>query len=756
MTAKDGWWPLSSQPLDSAAMSDSPNTATVYSAQHRGSADDYAAYFAGMDASMQQKVALTTAHFPTRGRVADMGSGSGRGTYDLACLYQGLELVGVDINPVSVDMAAQAFQRSNLRFVAGDIADPVFPPESLDGVLDSSVLHHVTSFNDFSLARLETCLDNQVRALRLGGVIIIRDFVIPDGPDEVWLDLPTTDGAWEGEVPGLCTAALFERFARDFRCSVHRAGPVPYTRLDSPHAGHVRYQLALRAANEFILRKDYRQDWDVELLEEYTYYSQAQFEAAFRARGLRILSSMPIRNPWILAHRYEGRLHLADTRGRPLPFPPTNYLIVGEKVPAEAGVQLREESSEPLTTPRFLSLSTWRHEPSGQVYELVERPGRTVDVLPWFRQDGQVFVLAKKGFPRPIVNAGADQPALGGACLSGYITEPLAAITHAGETPEGAIRRILGERAGLGPEHVRAVEAPVRYFTSPGGVNERVTAHLVEVRPVETTPAPDYGPFTSAGSVRELDARQVLRACHVGGMVDARLELNIHRLLRRLGASPGPWIGAPLALTAQAREPRRAPDALQPERRAAFSSYDEGSPGYLDLRVGTFSERASDGRVLASVPREYLVPRAASRNTAVALPVVRGPSGVWVGLEHRELPAVQHFTGGAGLVVAPAWRLPRAFTHPSEVPALIAQRLAEEFSLTVRRTWELGGSYHTTPGVTPELVWPFAVEVEADAAVDSRLRWLPLEALLGGLDTVQDAHLLVVAWRLAHALGLLG
>ncbi len=87
------------------------STAETYAAQHRGNADHYATCFAGMDASMQQKVALTTAHFPTRGRVADMGSGSGRGTHD-----------------------------------------PVFPPESLDGVLDSSVLHHVTSFNAFSLA----------------------------------------------------------------------------------------------------------------------------------------------------------------------------------------------------------------------------------------------------------------------------------------------------------------------------------------------------------------------------------------------------------------------------------------------------------------------------------------------------------------------------------------------------------------------------------------------------------------------------
>ena len=736
-------------------MSD-PTTPETYAAQHRGDADHYATYFAGMDASMQQKVALTTAHFPTRGRLADMGSGSGKGTWDLACLYGGLELVGVDINPVSVDMAHSAYQRPNLRFVVGDIADPVFPPESLDGVLDSSVLHHVTSFNDFSLERLRDCLDNQVRALRTGGIIIIRDFLAPDGPEQVWLDLPQTDGAADGPVPGLSTAALFERFARDFRCGQHRTGPLPYTRLGSPHAGHVRYQLSLRAANEFILRKDYRTDWDVELLEEYAYYSQAQFEAAFRGRGLRILSSMPIRNPWIVSNRYEGRFHLSGLDGRPVPFPATNYLIVGEKVPPGAGVELREERRERLTTPRFLSLSAWRHAESGQVLELVERPGRTVDLLPWFRQGGQVFVLAKKGFPRPIVNACADHPRLGGASQSGYVTEPLAAILNSGEAPRQALARILQERAGLGEGHLGAVSGAAHYFTSPGGVNERVSAYLVEVEPSGALPAPDYGPFTGAGSVRELDARQVLRACHVGGMVDARLELNIHRLLRQLGTSPGPWIGATLALTEQSAGPRLDPQALTPPRRAVFTPHEEGSPGYLELYTGTFSERDAAGHVLASVPREYLVPREASRNTAVALPVVRTREGYRVGLEHRELPAVQHFTGSAGLTVVPAWRLPRSFTHPSQLPAFMAERLREEFGVTARHTWELGGSYHPTAGITPELAWPFAVELEADAACDSRLRWVALEELLRHTDEVQDAHLLVVAWRLAHALGLLG
>src|SRR5882724_11127220 len=102
-------------------MSDNRHSAH-YEKQHRGTQAAYEAYFAGMDSSMQQKVALTTAHFPVRGRIADMGSGSGRGTFDLASLYQGLELIGVDINPISVEIAAEKYTRSNLSYVVGDIA----------------------------------------------------------------------------------------------------------------------------------------------------------------------------------------------------------------------------------------------------------------------------------------------------------------------------------------------------------------------------------------------------------------------------------------------------------------------------------------------------------------------------------------------------------------------------------------------------------------------------------------------------------
>src|SRR5689334_5004036 len=140
-----------------------------YARQERGNIGDYEEYFAGMDASMQQKIALTTAHFPSRGRVADMGAGSGSGTFDLARLYRDLELVGVDINPVTVEYSRNHYAAENLKYEVGDIAEKVFADRSLDGILDSSVLHHVTSFNNFERAQITKTLRNQVAQLKTGG-----------------------------------------------------------------------------------------------------------------------------------------------------------------------------------------------------------------------------------------------------------------------------------------------------------------------------------------------------------------------------------------------------------------------------------------------------------------------------------------------------------------------------------------------------------------------------------------------------------
>jgi hypothetical protein len=728
-----------------------------YEKQHRGTQAAYEAYFAGMDSSMQQKVALTTAHFPVRGRIADMGSGSGRGTYDLASLYQGLELIGVDINPLSVERARSRFQRANLSYVVGDIGEMVFPAQSLDGILDSSVLHHVTSFNNFDVKRVLITLDNQVDQLKPAGVIIIRDFVIPDGPETVYLDLPERDGLKSGDLKDLSTAALFELFAQNWRSSVNPQGPVSFKPLRSPRAGFVRYQLSLRAAAEFVLRKDYRADWEAEVLEEYTYLTQSQFEEAFRLRGLRIVTSRPLWNPWIVQNRFENKFYLSALNESALPFPPTNYLIVGEKVCPGDGVELFEQEGRGLTTPKFLTLTAYRHKNTERVFELVERPNQTIDVLPWFESNGQVFVFAKKDFPRPIVIACAHQIRLNKASLSGYITEPISAIVEAIKDFKESVAGVLEDRASFARKDILDVGEPFSYYTSPGGVNERVISCPVQVRPALSSPAafPNYTQFKDAGTVRELDATQVLRACHVGGMFDARIEINIYHLLRTLGRKAGPWIGAPIILSEQSsqRPPISDGFVLAPLSFEAFEPCSPpGESDFLLIKEGSFAERAHDGTVLAQVPLEYVLPRNLSLNTVVALPVAKINDNIFVGIELRDLPAAQSFSGNSKIATAPAWRLPQALKHWTELPAFLTEAMRRDFNAGIMHAWDMGGSYFPSPGVTPETVYPFAVEVTASEISTSDLHFVEINDLRNRIDVIQEGHLLITACRLIHAL----
>ncbi len=308
-----------------------------YDDQQRGDRGAYERYLRGMDASMRQKVALTAAHLPCRGRVADMGMGSGTGSDALAALYPEMEVVGVDVDAKMVAYARERFGRKNLAFVVGDVAAPVFEAGSLDGIFDSSVLHHVTSFGGYAYANAARALEVQARELRSHGVLVVRDFVAPArGESEVLLDLPDDDGERSVDLRACSTAALFERFAREFRSLASAPGFAFAREPADPRPGWRRYRVSHRLAVEFVLRKDYRTDWEAEVKEEYAYFTQEEFEETFARLGLRVLASTPLRVPWIVRNRFAGHFALYDAEGHPLEWPATNYVIVGEKVAAGA------------------------------------------------------------------------------------------------------------------------------------------------------------------------------------------------------------------------------------------------------------------------------------------------------------------------------------------------------------------------------------------------------------------------------------
>ncbi len=733
---------------------------TGYAQQHRGDGGAYARYLAGMDTSMRQKVALTAAHLLALGKIADMGMGSGTGSHALATLYPALEVVGVDVSEALVQRARQRYVAANLSFMVGDIAQPVFEPGELDGIFNSSVLHHVTSFNGYDPNAAAVALEVQARQLNERGVLIVRDFVDP-GDGEVWLDLPTTDGDGSDDPVTCSSAALFERFSREFRrlsaqpgFELRRLSP---TREHPVRDGFRRYLTSHKLAAEFVLRKDYRRDWHSEVAEEYSYFTQDAFETVFARLGLRVLASTPLRNRWIVRHRFRDRFELRDSDGRRLEDPPTNYIIAGEKVPSGEGVRFIESSLG--AAHGFLFMEHYRHRLTGVVYDLVRRPRLTLEALPWFEISGDVFVLARKSYPRPILCCKPRGTAsLDGATAVGYVTETLN-VGQDDKPPGQTVEEALAELAGVGGDRIRGFAPGATYYPSPGGLQEEIRSLFVEIEPtfVETDIG-NLSEFSTSGQVRAIEARQLLRAAQVGGLADARLETGVYQLLAVHGRSPGPWIGEALELEERGRPPEvvaMAKLARRPARRRFERVSRRLSSGFLELCCAEFEELDADGEVIYRADREFVTPRPFSFNTVATAPLRRHGDEIWLGLDDDDLPAAQCFNGNSQLLVAPAWRLPREVRGLTDAWEWIRRRLEAEYGVLSGEIWELGGRYHPSPGVTPEAVYPIAIEVLEESSGQRRLTWVRLDDALAHLEQLVDGHLRIVALRAGHALGLL-
>jgi hypothetical protein len=160
--------------------------------------------------------------------------------------------------------------------------------------------------------------------------------------------------------------------------------------------------------------------------------------------------------------------------------------------------------------------------------------------------------------------------------------------------------------------------------------------------------------------------------------------------------------------------------------------------------------------VLATQVLESVTPLPFGTNTVAVALLLRRGDDVLIGIDEDDLPAAQAFSGNSNLLVAPAWRLPREIRNLDEASAWIAARLDAEYGLAIGDTWDLGGCYRPSPGLTPETVFPLAVEVRSvrgDAGARA-LAWASLRALVRERVNPPDGHLRVVVLRAAHALGL--
>jgi hypothetical protein len=235
----------------------------------------------------------------------------------------------------------------------------------------------------------------------------------------------------------------------------------------------------------------------------------------------------------------------------------------------------------------------------------------------------------------------------------------------------------------------------------------------------------------------------------------------VYALLLQRECGVGPWLGE--AVDMPDGDPPRSPTTvLELRRRSVRRAWErvtsERSSGFLELRCTIFEELSAAGSVVGRAALEHVAPRPFSSNTIAVAPLCAAAGEVWLGIDDDDLPAAQCFEGNSHLLVAPAWRLPHEVESLTPARDWVRRRLREEYGVECGETWDFGGRYHPSPGVTCEVVHPLAIEVRRDLETHAprRLQWVKLRDAVAHLEHLADGHLRVVALRAAHALGLLG
>jgi SAM-dependent methyltransferase len=707
------------------------------------SAEDVARrYWEGMDRSMPQKLALLSGLMllDDGATVVDAGCGSGAAAYHLARLNPRVTVIGIDLDDAAINACRARYPLPNLSFQRGNVAEPL--DLQADAILSSSTLHHVFTFADppYSSAAVLAAIEAHAASLKDGGVLAVRDFVVPDGPDDPVI-LSLLPKATSGDPGLLDEPSLLEEFARTARPLDRRLGPgFPLEELASePGRPHRRFRLSRKSATEFLLRKDYRADWASELCEQYGYFTIDEFLAAFQAAGLGDARAVPVLNSWIVANRWAERAILQEEDGRTAPWPFTNLLVSGRKLASDRALQVRWHASPQPSG--YLKLSHWAMQGAGETWTLVERPAQAIELLPWTWRDGRVRILARDGYPRPIATV-ADRR------HPGRVIEPIAFAGDVSALP--AVVESLGITSLVESSAVRRLT----FLPSAGGIAEMAASYDLELTDL---PAPKEltGPLSRAGWIRSFDAQDILRAGQVGALDEARLEIATAFLLRRLGVGLDAWTGDMPELS----EPAGAglpPVCQVPElfarHTAPFRPAPDPAAPWMAARAGLFKDVDASRTAISELTLDWAEPRSGSPCTGSILPVLRRQDGSYlVGIELRELPGAQIHTGNATMPCVPAWRLS---ARPKDAISA-RQMLTSMLDLPAGQLLTpLGGSYFASLGVTSERVFPYIADASClPQSQRHALVFCDLAALVTAHAQIRDGHLLISLSRAAHALG---
>jgi nicotinamide mononucleotide adenylyltransferase/ubiquinone/menaquinone biosynthesis C-methylase UbiE len=271
---------------------------------------DFASYGAQMDASLRQKLD-DLVRWVKPGNIIDKGCGTGKLMVELSRLFPESRLVGVDLSREFLRVCDEnTYFTDDVALVFGNVIDVCVPAGTASTVIFSSVMHEVHSYNGYSVTEIDRALINAHTELAPAGHVLVRDGVSPE---------PAT---WRLELLDQKTRDTFVRFSKEFR----QNKGVEFKRLSESVV-----ELSSHDANEFICKKDYLQNWHLEVNEEFGPLTLSQWNDALTSAGFEPMHLEETRNSWIVKNRYQGTVKVTDTAGSVIPWPATNCVVVGRK-----------------------------------------------------------------------------------------------------------------------------------------------------------------------------------------------------------------------------------------------------------------------------------------------------------------------------------------------------------------------------------------------------------------------------------------
>lgn len=672
-----------------------------------------------------RKAWFTMAHLMLRkgARVVDMGCENGAMTYVMAALHPDLEFIGIDYSAKKIKAAQKEFQLDNLRYEHARIDSPTsLEEESVDAIINSFILYEIFSQAKYNEQAVMRALENQFKALKIGGMMFVRDYAMPPPGSYVQLEMPDTtsrgpdlkslsepdllvwyaEHARPGGEPG-CNGFFLEELPARF----------PQTRL---------FRLPYKWAYEFMMRKDDRRNWAQDLPKEYTFFTQREYRRNLRSLGARVLYTAPHWDEQMIREKFDSSFRLYDDNGQPMSAPPTSFIALAQKRAERDSLCLHERRPSSKTS-GHIKITSMRDDVSGKLVDIISRDIDVTDVLPYrLGDDGKLYIYLREDVPRALTNA---VPRMGdsidGKRWSGHMCEAVTVPSSiiAGMSADDYKQTLhfsqdyLGLRAAL----QCGLEDGPSYFPAPDKIDEMVRTKYLRVTDINATRQPkrrsnDAQGFDGTGTVREFSAEQIMDAINVGLIPSAKLELQIQYLIDMLGVEQTSWLDTPLSFRPSDRDLKqlnRKDFARQMTEQDNRFRNVRGSAGDLRLLSSTFIDEGwVDGGItgLAAQNMDFVVGSEQTPSKVCVLPLhLSLENKLHVGFVTEYTPIPQRHKGNGKTIMAPTFDLPKEVKTVSDAKKYVAKL----FDISVDNVWRLGEGFYEHIDVTPQRLFTFAI-----------------------------------------------